>query len=111
MNTTSIANCRTIVVLNPEKFRTDFFDWITDNYHVFEYFEQSAIKVWNSGFRHYSARTIIEVMRHRSNIREIGDGTWKLNDKRTPDISLLFTLLHPETSGMFELRRRTANGR
>jgi hypothetical protein len=111
MNQTRLALALGEVAMNPTMFRADFYEWLQENFHVFEYFEQSANKVWDSGFKHYSARTIVEVMRHRTNIREIGDGTWKLNDKRTPDMSRLFSLLHPEKEGLFELRRRTANGR
>lgn len=89
-------------------FRADFEPWLIANHHIFEYFEQCAVKVWDSGFKHYSARTIVEVMRHRSNIREIGDGSWKLNDHRTPDMARLYMLLHPEHHGLFEFRERKA---
>ncbi len=89
-----------------ELFKKDFFVWLCNNYKIFECFEKSALKVWNSGFKHYSARTIVEVMRHRTNIREIGDGTWKLNNNRTPDMAKLYMLLHPEQEGFFEIRER-----
>ena len=90
----------------PAKYREDFPDWLRENFHIFEYFERSALQVSRSGFDHYSARTIVEVMRHRTNIREIGDGTWKLNNNRTPDMAELFLALHPELPGFFELRER-----
>lgn len=104
----TLGQARAAVVLHESMFRRDFFDWLTSNYPVFEYFEQSANKVRESGFKHYSARTIVEVMRHRTNIREIGDGTWKLNDHRTPDMARLYMLLHPEHQGLFEFRVRKA---
>jgi hypothetical protein len=97
---------RTAVVLNPGLFQRDFFEWISENFHVFDYFNKSANTVWERGFKHYSARTIVEVMRHRSNIREIGDGEWKLNDHRTPDMARLYMKLHPEREGLFEFRKR-----
>lgn len=108
MNETRFAQARAAVALHSDMFRPDFYDWLNDNYPVFEYFEQSALKVHESGFKHYSARTIVEMMRHRTNIREIGDGTWKLNDHRTPDMARLFSLLHPECAGLFEFRTRVA---
>lgn len=104
----SLEIARAKVLLHPHQFRPDFYSWLTANYHVFEYFEKSAIKVWEHGFTHYSARTIVEVMRHRSNIREIGNGEWKLNDNKTPDMARLYMLLHPEHIGLFEFRVRKA---
>lgn len=104
-------NALALIALHPDKFRRDFYGWIKDNWHIYEYFEKSAFKVSNMGFNHYSARTIIEVMRHRSNVREISDTPWKLNDQRTPDLSRLFTFLHPDMHGFFEQRERTASGR
>jgi len=104
----SIETARAAVLLHRELFREDFYEWLIANYPIFEYFEQSAYKVRQSGFDHYSARTIVEVMRHRTNIREIGDGTWKLNDKRTPDMARLYMALHPEHAGLFEFRSRKA---
>lgn len=52
MNTSSLANCRTVVVLNPEKFRSDFFDWITKNYEIFLRFEIEANKIRAAGSLH-----------------------------------------------------------
>ena len=107
----SLELARAAVLLNPTRFRPEFYDWLKDNYAIFEYFEQAAIKTWNAGHKHFGARTIVEVMRYRTALREIGNGEWKLNDNKTPDMSRLFTILHPEMSGFFEQRRRTANGR
>lgn len=108
MSETSKAIALSKVAAMPALFRRDFYDWLKENYPVFQYFEQSALKVREAGFKHYSARTIVEVMRHRTNIREIGDGTWKLNDHRTPDMARLFNSLHPECAGLFEFRVRKA---
>jgi len=104
----TLEQARAAVLLNPEQFSKNFFDWITANWHIYEYFEASAQRVVDSGYRHYSARTIVEVMRHRSNICEIGDGTWKINDHCIPNLSRLYLLLHPEHDGLFELRERKA---
>lgn len=103
----NIELARAKVLLHDEQFRKDFYCWLDSDFHVFEYFEQCALKVWASGFKHYSARTIVEVMRHRSNVREI-IGEYKLNDHRTPDMARLYMLLHPEQDGLFEFRERKA---
>lgn len=108
MNATNHAIALSKVALHQRMFKPDFYDWMKENPAIFEYFEQSALKVREAGFKHYSARTIVEVMRHRTNIREIGDGTWKLNDHRTPDMARLFSLMHPECNGLFEFRSRVA---
>lgn len=104
----TIEQARSAILLNNTMFKRDFFDWITANHQIFSYFEQSAQKVREAGFNHYSARTIVEVMRHRTNVREIGDGTWKINDHRTPDMARLYMLLHPKHQGLFEFRVRKA---
>ena len=103
----SIESAKSAVLLHSDLFSDNFFDWLKDNYAVYDYFERSALQVIEKGFKHYSARTIVEVMRHRTNIREIGDGTWKLNNNRTPEIARLFMLLHPEHRGFFEFRFKT----
>lgn len=101
----SHEDARRTVVRNDELFRRDFYFWLDANWHVFEYFERSALKVWASGFTHYSHRTIWEVMRHRSNVREIS-GNFKLNDHYLRDCAQLYLLRHPEHAGLFNLKRR-----
>ena len=101
----SLELARAAVLLNPDHFTDDFYTWLNDNWHVYEYFEQAAIKVWAHGWRHYSARTIWEVMRHRSAVREI-EGEFKLNDHRVPDVARLYMFFHPEQNGLFEFRTR-----
>lgn len=103
----NLAQAVAMVKLHPEKFRKDFAEWLTENWHVFEYFARSANSVWSHGWRHYSARTIWEVMRHRSAVREL-TGEWKLNDHRVPDVARLYLLLNEDKAGLFELRERKA---
>lgn len=93
------------VAMHYDKYSDDFHQWLMDNWHVFEYFETSAQQVWAHGWKHYSARTIWEVMRHRSAVREI-EGEFKLNDHRVPDVARLYMFLHPEQDGLFEFRQR-----
>jgi len=104
----TIELARAQVLLHPHLFRKDFYQHITDNFHVFQAFEREANNAWDRGRRHYSGRTIIEYLRHESNLREHGDGL-KLNDWYTPDYCRLYVTLHPERN-LFEFRgeRRAA---
>jgi hypothetical protein len=86
-----------------DQFRSDFIDWLTENCHVYEAFEEAAHKVWASGFKHYSARTIMEVIRHRSNIRELS-GDYKINNNKIPDCARLYGIRHPHRAELFEFR-------
>ena len=102
----NIEIAKSAVLCNELKFNMAFYDWLLDNWHVFEYFEMAATRTWDAGFRHYSARTIVEVMRHRSNIREIGDKPWKINNDIVPEMARLYMILHPDQDGFFEFRER-----
>jgi hypothetical protein len=104
----TIEEARAAVLLNPKEFSRDFYDWISSNWHIYEHFVISAQRVVNSGYKHYSARTIIEVLRHRSHLREIGNGDWKINDHCIPNLSRLYMLLNPQHSNLFETRERKA---
>lgn len=92
-----------IVISESKVFRDDFYEWLNKNWHVYQAFSDSAIKVWNSGFKHYSARTIMEVLRHRSNIREI-DGDYKVSNNIIPDCARLFVLMNPSRSSLFTIK-------
>lgn len=90
-----------------ERFRPDFYDWLKSNLHVWERFEREAARVWNAGRRHYSSRTLWEVMRHETAVRAGNDGEWKLNNDRAPDVARLYLLLNPDKPDFFEVRGRT----
>lgn len=85
-------------------FRADFPAWLADNFHIWKAFEREADKVWARGRTRYSGRTIIEVLRHESALRE-RESEWKLNDWWTPDLCRLYMLMWPERK-LFELRGR-----
>ena len=92
---------------NADSFTPAFRAYLPDNLHVYAAFEREALRVVRRGFAHYSARTIIEVLRHNSALLEVG-GIWKLNDWHTPYLARLFTLLHPQHVGLFEFRETKA---
>ena len=93
---------------NAEQFTEKFLAYLPENLHVYQAFTREAFKVIRRGFQHYSARTIIEVLRHQSALSEVPGVLWKLNDHNTPYLVRLFCLLHPQHTGLWELRRTRA---
>jgi len=92
------------IALHPAMFRPDFGKWLQVNHHVYMEFNRLAEVVWKAGWRHYSARTIMENIRHRSNVRELF-GDYKINNIRIPCCARLYALNHPERAILFEFRR------
>lgn len=90
---------------NVGAFRDGFPGWLAINLHVWRAFEREADKVWNRGRRHYSARTIGEVLRHESALAEVGS-EWKLNNIVFPDLARLYALVHRDRFELFEFRGR-----
>ena len=93
-----------MIVTHAEWFRNDDLTWISENYHIWEAFEAEANKIWNAGRHHYSARTLIEVLRHESVLRENGGEGWKINNNYTPSLARLYVFMHPDRLGFFEKR-------
>lgn len=87
-----------------DSFCDDFLPWLGANYKVWERFESQANLVYGRGRQHYSARTIGEYLRHESALSAVGDGEWKLNNNRWPDLARLYLAIYPEREGFFELR-------
>lgn len=89
--------------MNIDKFTAEFMAYLPENLHVYEAFEYEALRIVRRGFKHYSARTLIEVLRHHSAMEEKG-GHWKLNDWHTPYLARLFALMNPDHAQLFEFR-------
>lgn len=85
------------------QYRHDFASWLLQNPHIWQAFAAKADAVWNRGRRHYSARTIVEVMRHESMLAEVG-GEWKINNVFAPDLARLYMQTYPDRAGLFETR-------
>lgn len=92
--------------MNADKFRPDFIPYLQENLHVYTAFEREALRI-AARRTHYSARTIIEVLRHNSALQEHGS-EWKLSDWWTPHLARLFALLNPQHQGLFEFRESKA---
>lgn len=93
------------VAANAARLRPDFPEWLEANLELWERFEAQANRIYERGRAHYSARTIIEWMRHETSAREL-DGEFKINGNFVPDLARLYGLMYPERDGFFEMRGR-----
>jgi hypothetical protein len=93
-----------IIKENRGEFSDEFVAWISENNHIWVAFLSETSKVINKGFKHYSARTIVHVLRHHSAMQENGS-IWKINNNISPYLARLFALMYPEHKDLFEYRR------
>lgn len=75
------------------------------NFKAFEAFLAEAINVKRAGCEHYSARTIIHVLRHHSAVED-SCHLFKINDHLSKPFALVSMALIDELSGMFETREK-----
>ncbi len=86
------------------RYPNGFWRWHAENPHIYKAFRVMAIRMALMGRKRYSARTIIEVIRWNS---EIKDSTvhFKINDHYTPGLARLFMRdYHNKWPKFFELR-------
>lgn len=86
-------------------FRPGFLVWLDANWHIYEAFEKQAFTLIGNGWSHFSARTIVEEMRHYTRHRERGLCSLKINDHHSPDLARIFSIRHPQYAGFWEYRR------
>lgn len=91
-----------------EQFTPEFLAYLPDNLHVFSAFEAEALRLVRRGRTHYSARTIVEVLRHNAALEEDSAQPWKLNNDMTPYLARLFVLMRPAHADLFEFRQAKA---
>lgn len=89
----------------PEEVRA----YLSENPEIFRAFEAEALKVWRAGRGHYSARTIVEVLRHHTALTGDPAGVFKLNNNLTRPLALEFMKRHPECGAFFETRSHSGN--
>jgi len=82
-----------------------FFKWLEDNEHIWIAFEKQALRM-ASIRSHYSARTIIEVLRWNSDISEGSNELFKINDHCIPGLSRLWMSKHGKKHPKFFEHRR-----
>jgi hypothetical protein len=93
-----------LVDMNPDHFSDEFCDWIRENKHIWLAFHKEADRVRSAGRKHYSARTIVEYLRHHSAVSE-KNSTWKINDHCVPYLGRLYVLAVPSAQDFFEFRK------
>lgn len=90
--------------LNLGNHRPEFMAWLGENWVIWERFEREANRLWLRGRTHYSAKTIIEYIRHETALYEQG-GEWKINNSVSADLSRYYIDKYPDRAGFFEMRR------
>lgn len=102
----SIASCLSVINENPNLFQVKFKSFILKNMNIYTAFEKEALAI--SKIRsHYSARTIVEFLRHETNLRQDSTGAYgefKISDSFTPDMARLFVLRHPSHKELFSFK-------
>lgn len=86
-------------------FRPGFLGWLAANWSIYEAFEEQAQRLIDRGWTHFSARTIVEELRHYTRHREAGACSLKINDHAAPDLARVFTIRHPQHAHLWEYRR------
>jgi hypothetical protein len=85
------------------QYRADFAAWLMSNQAIWLRFCMEANRVWDRGRRHYSARTILEYMRHETALTDTTVEV-KITNNFCPDMARLFAATYPERAGLFEFR-------
>jgi hypothetical protein len=88
---------------NSRLFRNDFSNWLKNNWQIWMRFQDEANKVWDHGRRHYSARTLVEFIRHETFLRQT-NLNFKINNSYVPDIGRLYGILNEDRADFFECR-------
>ena len=85
-------------------FPVGFWHWLRQNEHIYSAFKCLAFQMALSGRTRYSARTIVENIRWKTDLRD-SDKTFKINNIYTPGMARLFMSEYGEKyPGFFQLR-------
>ncbi len=79
-----------------------FCDYDERNPEVWQMFVKLARQAIDAGRSHYSAKTIIEVIRHHTMVS--GDDSFKINNNWTARYARKFMRVFPSHAGFFALR-------
>ena len=82
----------------------DFQQYHEQNPNVYPQFLKIALEMKSKGFKRYSAKAILEVVRYFTSVAENG-GKFKVNNNTTPMLARQAMKDRPELNGFFELRR------
>jgi len=103
MNDQEKTQLRGLCFAHSEHFRSGFLSYLNENWHLWEGFSQRAFQMVKTGRSHYSAKTIIQVLRFHTDLTEV-NSEFKVNDKWAADFGRLFMLRHPEHKGFFKTK-------
>jgi hypothetical protein len=85
------------------KFPDGFWLWINENKHIYDEFEKRALEMTKYRER-YSARTIVEVLRWNSDLRQ-GCPLFKISNNMIPGMARLWMMNHGrDNPGFFQLK-------
>lgn len=104
MQTLETDNIIAIANRNLDKFTKSFIEWLPKNIHIWEEYERRALELWNKGFKQYSSRTIVYVMRYHADVSE-SDSKYKISNNHTPYLSRLWSVIHPDKADMFQYNK------
>ena len=99
----SIADRKDVIKQKSKKVGELTTSEAVNNFKAFEAFLAEAMKAKRAGRNHYSARTIIHVLRHYSAVED-KDTLFKINDHLSKPFALVAMELIDELGGLFELR-------
>lgn len=85
---------------------SEFQVYLERNWHIVERALTEAYRARKAGKDHYSMRTIVEYIRHETELRDGSE--YRVNNNAAPAIARLAMALIDELSGMFRTRERAA---
>ena len=80
---------------NDDGYPDRFWIWLRQNRHVYRAFCAYAFRMAMKGRTHYGAKTIVEVLRYETDLRD-SEQTFKLNNNYTSGLARLFMSEHGE---------------
>jgi hypothetical protein len=78
-------------------------DWVEKNGPLVYAFAKEALRI-AAVRKHYSARTIVEVIRHESAIADTQGKGFKVNNNRAPHLARVFAKAYPNHAALFSMR-------
>jgi hypothetical protein len=72
-----------------DTYPAGFWRWLAENEHIYDAFKIEAIRMALTGRERYSARTIVELLRWQSDLKD-SDVTFKINGNYVPGMARLF---------------------
>ncbi len=81
-------------------FPDGFWHWLRKNAPVYSAFERMALEMAMSGRKHYGAKSIVEVLRYETDVRD-SEVTFKLNNSYTSGMARLWMETYGERFPQF----------